>query len=77
MAFLRNLVQTFRDERSRRDKARAIATEILNTYDELQALDSLEPGPKVNELLTNLVGLCASSQDERVVNMVGGAGPSV
>ncbi|EHA46986.1 nicotianamine synthase 3 [Pyricularia oryzae 70-15] len=69
MAFLRNLVQTFRDERSRRDKARAIATEILNTYDELQALNSLEPGPKVNELLTNLVGLCASSQDERVVNM--------
>ncbi|TLS27034.1 hypothetical protein PpBr36_04880 [Pyricularia pennisetigena] len=75
MSFLRNLVYSFRDERSRRDKARAIATEILNTYDALQAQDSLEPSPKVNELLTNLVGLCASSQDERVVNMVLGSKP--
>ncbi|TLD04113.1 hypothetical protein PgNI_11262 [Pyricularia grisea] len=75
MSFLHNLVKSFRDERAQRDKARAIATEILNTYDELQSLDSLAPSPKVNELLTNLVGLCASSQDERVVNMVLGSKP--
>lgn len=70
MSFLRKLVHGSSEGRAHRDKANTIVAEIISTYEDLRALDVLEPCPEVNALLTNLVILCTSSQDLRVVAMV-------